>query len=136
MSELTEQLRRLANVHVAAAVPFEKNPYLMKELVSKSTLSVAADEIERLTAELNEAAEATGIAGVDEPMSLLQCIQSLRAELRSEKREKLDWMSKAAIAYKRIEELEDARCPDCNGHGWVKTSPLINKPGQFGTGEE
>ena len=55
MSELTEQLRRLANVHASAAIPYEKNPYIMKELVSKSTLSVAADEIERLRAELDDA---------------------------------------------------------------------------------
>ena len=39
-------------------------------------------EIERLRAELNEAADATGIAGVDEPMSLLECIQSLRSEVK------------------------------------------------------
>ena len=38
-------------------------------------------EIESLRAELNEAADATGIAGVDKPMSLLECIQSLRADL-------------------------------------------------------
>ena len=52
MSDLVDKLRRLANVHAAAAIPYEKNSYLMKELVSKSTLSVAADEIDRLTAEL------------------------------------------------------------------------------------
>ena len=58
MSELTEQLRRLANVHASAAVPYEKNPYIMKELVSKSTLSVAADEIERLTTKVERYKEA------------------------------------------------------------------------------
>ena len=42
-------------------------------------------ENKSLRAELNEAADATGIAGVDEPMSLLQCIQSLRAELEGYK---------------------------------------------------
>ena len=47
---------------------------------------VLFEDYERLRTELNEAADATGIAGVDEPMSLVECIQSLRA---------------------RIEELED-----------------------------
>ena len=42
---------------------------------------VLFEDYERLRTELNEAADATGIAGVDEPMSLLQCIQSLREEV-------------------------------------------------------
>ena len=37
-------------------------------------------EIKRLQAELNEAADATGIAGVDEPMSLVECVRAIRAE--------------------------------------------------------
>ena len=37
-------------------------------------------EIDRLTVELEDAAEATGVAGVDKPMTLVECIQYLRAE--------------------------------------------------------
>ena len=81
--------------------------------------------IESLRAELNEAADATGIAGVDKPMSLLECIQSLRAELSEIKNNAfgLDDPDDEAILYgtpkacdiacrlwgekdKRIEELE------------------------------
>jgi len=53
---------------------------MARHLVERA-ITPAADEIEALRAELNNAAEATGIAGVDKPMSLLECIQSLRAEL-------------------------------------------------------
>jgi len=76
---------------------------------AKADLKRAAITIERLTAELNEAADATGIAGVDEPMSLLQCIQSLRAELEG---------YKSALI----------------GHGWIITSVDVDKYGQIGTG--
>ena len=71
--------------------------------------SCAVGVIERLRTELNEAADATGIAGVDEPMSLLQCIQSLRAELEG---------YKSALI----------------GHGWIITSVDVDKYGQIGTG--
>ena len=46
------------------------------------SLYLLAKEVIGLRAELNEAADATGIAGVDEPMSLLECIQSLRSEVK------------------------------------------------------
>ena len=46
----------------------------------QSSLEDSLCESEHLRAELNEAADATGIAGVDEPMSLVECIQALRAE--------------------------------------------------------
>jgi len=70
---------------------------------------VLFEDYERLRTELNEAADATGIAGVDEPMSLLQCIQSLRAELEG---------YKSALI----------------GHGWIITSVDVDKYGQIGTG--
>lgn len=41
---------------------------------------VVGNEIARLTAELEDAAEATGVAGVDKPMTLIECIQHLRSE--------------------------------------------------------
>ena len=46
----------------------------------QEAMQECAENAEALRAELNEAADATGIAGVDNPMSLLECIQSLRRD--------------------------------------------------------
>jgi hypothetical protein len=47
----------------------------------RAELAEKDKRVEGLEAELDDAAEATGIAGVDKPMSLLECIQALRASI-------------------------------------------------------
>ena len=112
------------------------------DLIKRSAIEGATSEylawceIERLTAELNEAAEATGIAGVDEPMSLLECIQSLTAELAK-------WQEQAEVNKhdahnfhdivvqkdKRIEELLEAEIEPIVGvfrNGHLVTYKQIN----------
>ena len=123
---------------------------------------VKVRDYERLRAELNEAADATGIAGVDEPMSLLQCIQSLRAEVVLLTQGQIDaaWGQKYfydgvdgpliranlvnIVACEKCggsgiptpyEVGSGESCPTCHGHGWIITSQLVDKCGRFGTGD-
>jgi len=75
-------------------------------------------QLRNLRAELNEAADATGIAGVDKPMSLLECIQSLRNEVERYRKElkrakeQYEWLIKASVTCGD----PDAECPlhDCH----------------------
>jgi hypothetical protein len=59
----------------------------------------------QLRAQLNEAHEATGIFGVDEPMSLLESVRALRAQVAERDDETDDWKKRCVILHDRRDEL-------------------------------
>jgi len=84
-------------------------------------------QLRNLRAELNEAADATGIAGVDKPMSLLECIQSLRAEVErltdtKEECEECGGSGRSFDHYDGGKVILESSCPSCGGHGWKVTT--------------
>lgn len=74
---------------VGASIPpmlnKEAQAIVVGEAEQGEDINILFDQIDSLRRELEEIGEATGIAGVDEPLSALECVQSLRSQLEDAK---------------------------------------------------